>query len=280
MAKILSSPDVDFFVKFLLGERGLDLSPYSKKFLGRRIFSRLLFLKLNSVNEYVGFLKRNPREFTNFLNALSINVSEFFRDPEVFDYFYKYCLPKLIKEKKKRKESWVYCWSCGCSYGEETYSLAILFREILEKENNLKVKIWGTDINEKAIRVAQEGEYRMSALGKIDKHFLDKYFMYLPQKDMYQVKEEIKKIVIFKKHNLLVERPFRGMDVIFFRNVKIYFDKEKGDSLLSAICESLKNGGYLVLGKVEILPNSLSELFEAVSVKHRIFRKFLGRRLE
>ncbi|OQX80775.1 MAG: hypothetical protein B6D56_04105 [Candidatus Omnitrophica bacterium 4484_70.1] len=280
MTEVLSLNDIELFIKFVLKERGLDLTPYSKKFLGRRIFSRLLSLRLNSIRGYVDFLKKNPQEFTNFLNALSINVSEFFRDPEVFDYFYKHCLSKLIEEKIKRKENWIHCWSCGCSYGEETYSLAILIREILEKGNNLKVKIWGTDINKEALRTAQEGEYKMKSLKKIDRRFLDKYFIYLPHKNMYRVKEEIKKIVIFKRHNLLLDKPFCSMDVIFFRNVKIYFDREKGDHFLSVICNSLKNGGYLVLGKVEMLPHSLSELFEVVSIKYRIFRKFLGRRLE
>jgi len=280
MTEVLSLNDIELFIKFVLEERGLDLTPYSKKFLGRRIFSRLLSLRLNSIGEYVDFLKKDPQEFVNFLNALSINVSEFFRDPEVFDYFYKHCLPKLVEEKIKRKENWIHCWSCGCSYGEETYSLAILFREILEKEDNLKVKIWGTDINKEALKAAQEGEYKMKSLKKIGRRFLDKYFIYLPHKNMYRVKEEIKKMVIFRRHNLLLDKPFCSMDVIFFRNVKIYFDKEKGDYFLSVIYKSLKNGGYLVLGKVEMLPHSLSELFEVVSIKYRIFRKFLGRRLE
>ncbi|OQX86432.1 MAG: hypothetical protein B6D55_06095 [Candidatus Omnitrophica bacterium 4484_70.2] len=272
MRENLFLEDIDLLTKFLLRERGLDLSLYSKKFLKRRIYIRLMELKVATIQEYINFLKKNSEEFSKFLEILSVNVSEFFRDPEVFDFFYKNCVPQIIKEKEEKNLSFVRCWSCGCSCGEETYSLAILFKEFL-KNNNIDVKIWGTDIDEKALKIAKEGKYKKNSLRKVSSSYLKRYFTYLEDEDRYEVIDEIKKMVIFKKHNFLVDRPLGKMDVIFFRNVKIYFDKKKADKVLVNICKCLKNKGYLVLGKVETLSDSLKERFEVVDIRCRIFRK-------
>ncbi len=272
MVKKISLEDIDLFTKFVLRERGLDLSLYSKKFLSRRVYIRLMELKIATIQEYINFLRKNSEELSRFLEVLSINVSEFFRDPDVFEFFYKNCIPQMIKEKREKKLSFVHCWSCGCSCGEETYSLAILFKEFL-KNNNISVKIWGTDIDEEALKIAEEGKYEKGSLRKVNPSYLEKYFIYLKDEDKYEIVDEIKKMVIFKKHNFLIDKPLRKMDVIFFRNVKIYFDKERQDSILFNICKCLKNKGYLVLGKAEILPNSLKEEFEVIDIKCRIFRK-------
>ena len=272
MVKTSSLENVELFTKFILKERGLDLSLYSKKFLGRRIHSRLIDLKIDTIREYINFLKKNPEEFVRFFKALSINVSEFFRDPDVFEFFYKNCIPQIIEENKEKKISFVHCWSCGCSCGEEAYSLAILFKEFL-KNNNISVKIWGTDIDEEALKIAEEGKYKKNFLRKVNPSYLEKYFTYLEEEDRYKIIDEIKKMVVFKKHNFLVDNPLGKMDVIFFRNVKIYFDKKKADNVLANICECLKNKGYLVLGRVEVLPNSLEEKLEVIDIRCRIFRK-------
>ena len=274
MVRNLLLEDIDLFTKFVLRERGLDLSFYSRKFLSRRIYARLMELKITTVREYITFLKKNPEELGRFLEVLSINVSEFFRDPDVFEFFYKNCIPQVIKEKREKKLSFVHCWSCGCSCGEETYSLAILFKEFLkDKDDNINVKIWGTDIDEEALKIAEEGRYERKSLRKVNLSYLEKYFIYLKDEDKYEIVDEIKKMVTFKKHNFLMDKPLRKMDVIFFRNVKIYFDKEKQDSILFNICKCLRNRGYLVLGKAEVLPNSLKEEFEVIDIKCRIFRR-------
>jgi len=272
MVKNLLLEDIDLFTKFVLRERGLDLSLYSRKFLSRRIYVRLVELKIATIQEYINFLKKNPEELSKFLEILSINVSEFFRDPDVFEFFYKNCIPQMIKEKREKKLSFVHCWSCGCSCGEETYSLAILFKEFL-KNNNINIKIWGTDIDEEALKIAEEGKYEKRSLRKVNPSYLERYFIYLKDEGKYEIVDEIKKMVTFKKHNFLMDKPLRKMDVIFFRNVKIYFDKERQDSILFNICECLKNKGYLVLGKAEVLPNSLKEEFEVIDIKCRIFRR-------
>ena len=142
MIRTLSLESVDLFTKFVLRKRDLDLSSYSKKFLSRRIYTRLIDLKINTIRDYISFLEKNPEEFIRFLETLSINVSEFFRDPDVFEFFYKNCIPQIIKKKREEKLFFVHCWSCGCSCGEETYSLAILFKEFLKNNNNnINVKI-------------------------------------------------------------------------------------------------------------------------------------------
>lgn len=265
--------ELDLFLAYIEKYRGLDLSFYRKNFLLRRLKVRFMATKVYNLPEYMRIIKQDPQEWNNFLNNLSINVSEFFRDPEVFLCFKDECLPKLIEEKDKKGIKTIACWSCGCSYGEEPYSLAIIFKEFLkEKAEKFYIRIWATDIDEDALRKAIKGEYVKSALNKVDEETLKKYFLPLSP-DVYRLRDEIRRLVIFKKQNVFIDETLKSMDAIFLRNVRIYFNQVQAEKILIDMTDSLKKDGYLVLGKAETLPVTLKKFFEPVSIANKIFRR-------
>ncbi len=233
-----------------------------------------MITKADSLGEYIQILKKNPQEWNRLLDNLNINVSEFFRDVEVFRHFREICIPELVKQQEDKLIRTIACWSCGCSCGEEPYSLAITFREALkEKISQYPVKIWATDISEAALKKAEKAEYTKEALGKVDENILKKYFLRLPN-DGYTLNNEIKNMVLFKKHNFFTDPPPKFTDVIFLRNVRIYYAPEQAEKVLLHLSESLKKGGYLVLGKAESMPvNLLRKVFEPVNLVDKIFMK-------
>lgn len=264
---------MNLFLAYVEKHRGLDLTFYRKNFLLRRVKARFLATRVNNFAEYIRLLKKDAGEWNNFLDNLSINVSEFFRDPEVFFYFKESCLPQLLETKKKEGMKIISCWSCGCACGEEPYSLAITLNEFLKgKANKFYIRIWATDIDSDAIRRAEEGTYAKSSLNNADEKILKEYFLALSA-DIYKIKEEVKKFVIFKKHNLHTDKPLECMDVVFLRNVRIYFNQGEAEKVIIDIANSMKKNGYLVLGKAETLPISLKILFEPVNLENKVFKR-------
>jgi len=267
----IADNEIDLFLAYVRKYKALDLTSYRKNFLSRRLRTRLFAIKVNSIPEYISKLREQPQEWVNFLNALSINVSEFFRDSDVFLYFKDHCIPEIIKRKKQNFERVIRCWSCGCSYGEEAYSLAILFAEALKREaEEFLVKVKATDIENQALEKAKMAEYPKKTLEKIDKRILQRYFTpFCP--DSLKVNDSVRKLVSFQKQNINTDNFFSNMDVIFFRNVKIYFSENESKKILSKLANSLRDGGYLVLGKVEAIESSLKNLFKPIDINNKIF---------
>lgn len=270
---VLEEKELSLFLAYIEKYRGLDLTFYRKNFLLRRLKARFMATGVSGFVEYLRIIKKDPEEWNNFLDNLSINVSEFFRDPEVFLYFKDFCLPELIKNKDENGKRSISCWSCGCADGEEPYSLAIVFKESLkERMKEFYVKIWATDIDEDALRKAQKAEYPSSALNQLNEKILKNYFFPVSY-NIYRVKDEITSLVIFKKQNVFVDEPLKFMDVIFLRNVRIYFNQTQAEKVLMDMADSLKMDGYLVLGKAEIMPLTLKKIFEPVSLTNKIFKR-------
>lgn len=271
--KKVEENELDLFLVYAEKHRGLDLSYYRKNFLLRRLKSRLMATKVEGLGQYLRLIKKYPDEWNNLLNNLSINVSEFFRDPEVFAYFKDKCLPELLEKKIKEGMKIISCWSCGCAYGEEPYSLAIIFKEFLRQRlEKFYIRIWATDVDAEALKIAEKGEYANSLLNKIDKKILGDYF-FASSSDTYKVNDEIKRQVIFKKHNLFTDEPLKSMDVVFLRNVRIYFNPEQAEKVLTDIAASLRTGGYLILGKAETMPVDLKKVFTPLSQMNKIFKR-------
>lgn len=269
----LSERDVDLFLRLIKRKKGIDLSLYSKNFLARRLRNRISATGVNNLPEYIGELENNDTEWNCFLDNLSINISEFYRDPKVYAYLEKYCIPGVIAEKKRKGQKFIRVWSCGCSYGEEPYSLTIMLNDFLaRKRENFLVRVWGSDIDKDALEKAKQGIFPLSAFKKMNELFLERYFELLSS-GKYCVRDLIKKQVIFLSHDLASDLPLPNMDIIFFRNVKIYFDKEKNIAILLSLYNALKSGGYLVLGSSETIDGSARDLFEEVSLACRIYKK-------
>lgn len=260
--------DIDFFVDFVKDTRGVNLSFYRDSFLGRRLKSAMSEHDMERVREFADFLKSDKQAWDRFFGSLSINTSEFFRDPKVFKDFEDKCLPELFS----RKES-VRCWSNGCSRGEEPYSLAILLAEYLDKRNKeISYDIFGTDVNRDFLRQAEQGIYRENSLRNMDKLLIRKYFQAVNETSC-RVIDALKTKVSFRQHNVFVNEPFKCMDVVFLRNIMIYFSTAASRAVLLSVHRSLRKGGYLVIGKAEDLGRFFSGVFKPVSIYNKIFQK-------
>jgi chemotaxis protein methyltransferase CheR len=255
---------------FILDHKGIDVSNYRKSFLLRRIRLRLLATNVKDYREYIELLKKDDNEFNLFLDKLSINVTEFFRDPDVFTAFKRQVLPEIIQRKQACGNHNLRIWSSACASGEEPYSIAILMQEALGDRHNFALRIWASDIDAQVLEKAKKGEYPQASLQKIAPHILKKYFTPAGE-GFYRLNDTIRQMVKFQAHNIFHEPPFKWLDVIFCRNVMIYLDRSQTKELFIKFNRLLNPKGYLVLGKVEMLWEK--DLFTPVDLKEKIYQK-------
>lgn len=248
---------------------GLDLGRYKPNFVKRRLDARLRSLGLGDYSEYVSFLDRNPAECAALYRNLSINVTEFFRNKQVFDVFYTNIIPNLITKKDCNKE--IKIWSAGCSSGEEPYSIAMLLDNALNN-TSYRFKIVATDVNERIIQVAKVGKYSASSFKNVPDKFIDKYFQPASEKGYYEILKEIRDSVVFDVKDIMAFQA-NNIDAIFCRNVLIYYGKQAQQSIFAKFHNSLRASGYLVIGMDEIMNAQTSKLFETVMPRERIYRK-------
>ncbi len=265
--------EINKFVHFVMREKGVDLSLYRATFLNRRLRMRINYRGAESIFRYMTILKNDPEEWNNFLESLSINVSMFFRDREVFDFFNKYCLKEIVRSKELNKERIIRLWSAGCSFGEEPYTLAMMLLHFLkDKKSKIVPRVLATDVDAQALEAAKRGIFKEGAVKNVPPLMLREYFSRTSE-GKWIISDSVRRIVIFKKHNLLDEPPSKYMDAIFFRNVKIYFDTKQAQEVSRRIYNALRNNGYLILGKVETMPTFLKKYFVDTQKCYKIFQK-------
>ncbi len=246
---------------------------YEEKYLKRRIRSRMRRKRLDSFLEYKKILKKNKEERKELLNTFSINVTEFFRNNEVWDKI-NYLIKKLFDKKKRRS-----AWSAGCADGREPYSLAILLKKNKKETNNLsKPKVLATDIDEGALEHAKKGIYKESKTDDVSNQlsYLKNYEKYLEKitDNKYRVKKEIRDLTSFEKHDLIKDSAKENeFDLVMCRNLLIYLDSEYKLPIFTTLIKSLKKDGYLVIGKTESLPRKIKQEVETISRKLRIYQK-------
>jgi len=268
---LVSDYIVDLILRKLAYKHGIDLTQYKKEFLRRRIYARMVFLHIDSAWRYLKFLEKNPQEVYKLLDNIAINVSCFFRDPHIWKRIEDLVFVPLLKRKSKIRGS-LRIWSAGCSYGEEPYTIAILLKELMDiLKCKINVYIYATDIDATALRKGELGIYRIESLRNVDKRLLLKYFNKNIKGD-YVIRGDLKRMVLFKRHNLLKDRPLSNMDIVFCRNVLIYFDKQAQHKVIHKFIKSLRLGGYLILGATESLDSSFLEFFEIIDLRARIYR--------
>lgn len=265
----LEDQTVKKILSFIHRQKGLDTSSYRQNFILRRLNLRLLQTKSGNYQEYLKLLETDSQEPKRFVDNLSINVTEFFRDPEVFDIFKKEALRKLIAEKTARPYQSLRVWSAGCANGEEAYSLAIIISEELAGKK-ISVKIWGTDIDEQALAKARKGIYAPDKLKEADKGIIKKYFSPLDN-GCCGVNSLLKAMVEFKSFNLADDPPFKLLDVIVCRNVMIYLSRDQKAQLLKRFHRVLNPNGYLITSKVESVWER--DLFNPVFLREKIYQK-------
>jgi|GEM_PF-377452 len=265
--ELLDESNLSKIYKMLFAEKGVDFSLYKSSTVVRRIERRLGALKIDSLSTYVQTLKDSPEEITCLYHDILIGVTQFFRDKEVFDALRSY-IEGIVVKKEQGEE--IRFWSIGCSTGEEAYSLAILLSDVLgEKISKYKIKIFATDIDDEALKIARTGIYAEAALLGLDKHFIQKYFTV--QKNQYEVKKSIRELVIFSRHNIVSDSPFLRMDLISCRNMLIYFDQSLQNRFFPIIHYALSDGGIVLLGKSESIGQHF-DLFTTLDKTRKIFK--------
>lgn len=244
---------------------GFDLNHYKTTFLKRRIDVRLRTRGVHNYTEYSELL--DSAESGALFKSISINVTEFFRDKEVFAYLEKNFLPSLSDEKSPT----IRVWSAGCATGEEPHSLAILLNESCKKQDK-SFKVYATDISTNAVETAKKGVYPSISLKNLPPELLSKYFT--TKEDGNHISQEIKNNIVFNVADL-TSFEVRFLDVIVCRNVFIYYTKETQDMILKKFHNCLKDTGHLVLGMDEGIRAEQTKLFESINPRLRIYKKVI-----
>lgn len=264
--------DLDKLLAKIGSERGLDLGQYRRQYLERRFAARLRAVGLHSYRQYAQRLDSDPQEYAALLDTLTINVTDFFRDPTVYQAFRTRVVPALLKAKMASRHRMIRAWSAGCATGEEAYSITMTLLDAVERSNEpFLISVYGTDLDPKALETARKGEYRIADAKNLPHAFRMKYAEM--GDDVFRISESVKEHVRFSPLNLFEDRPISVVDLIFCRNVFIYFTKEQQEKVLERFWTALSRGGYLILGRSEKLVPSFGSRFELVSSRERIYRK-------
>ena len=260
VAPALTLSDADFqkIAGFANEGFGLVLDLSKKNMVFRRLSPQIRKLGLPDFTDYAKRLKEDEAERLNLLSLLTTNLTHFFREKHHFDLMRKTALPQLAQRLQAGGR--VRMWSCACSSGEEPYSIAMEVCEAIPAAMTANLKILATDIDPEILQRAETGRYNQDQVKGIPAHFRSKYFTESNDDDpMYSVTPQVKKMIGFGQLNLPGEWPFQGeFDVIFCRNVAIYFSTKTQEILWSRLVDRLPSGGLLFIGHSERIAPSVS----------------------
>ena len=249
MLDTLNDADFERFRKTIYDESGITFSATNRPILDSRIKEILREKKLDSVDDYYKLITSDHEEMKRMLDAVTTNLTRFFRNQPHFDALEKYVIPHVLEEKKKTGDKTVRVWSAGCSTGEEPYTIAMLLKRILPVGYDFQVT--ASDISLKSLMVGQSGFYADNKVDGIPPDYLSQYFT--KSAGGYQVNKEIMSKVKFDYHNLKNDSGMRNLDVIFCRNVMIYFDELAQLVVLNRLWNSMASHSYLFIGHSESL---------------------------
>ena len=250
---------------------GNDFSLYKKNTVYRRIERRMGVHKIDKISSYVHFLQENPKEVDILFKELMIGVTNFFRDTMVWEKLKETVIPNIIANQQDG--SILRAWVPGCSTGEEAYSLAIVFKEALEKINphgGFSLQIFATDLDNEAIEIARKGIFPANIAADVSPDRLNRFF--IKTDDGYRINTEIREMVVFAQHNIIMHPPFTKIDILSCRNLLIYMDTELQKKLLGLFYYSINPEGIMLLGSAETL-GTQSHLFTPVDAKLKIFKR-------
>lgn len=242
------------FENFVLKEFKIDLTAYKSNQLHRRIQTIMTRSGAKNLDEYMVMIRNDKEVRYKFLDYVTINVTEFYRNPQIFDEF-KGFIKRELSENKPLK-----IWSAACSLGCEPYSVAMMLKEM---NSRVKHNIIATDLDENILARAKQGEYTSADVKNVPKDQLNKYFKNVD--DKYVLEKEIRDLVKFKKHDLILEKYDSGFDVIICRNVVIYFTNEVKEEIYEKFSKALKPGGLLFIGATESIYGYKEFGFEKLS---------------
>ena len=263
-ARVRADQGLNVLLEKLLAERGWDFRGYKRTSLTRRILKRLQANGLSSVSEYVRLLDADPSEYQRLFSCLTIKVSEFFREPEVFS-----ALREILRSEFAGTP--VRAWCCASACGEEAYSLAILLSECLGLDALASSKVFATDIDPEALECGRRATYRIDSIQNVSPEIKERYF--IRTDGQFKVKYTIRNIVKFGTLDMVRNPALSGMHLVFCRNLFIYFDKPLQEAVFHKLDYALRPGGVLALGKAEVLPQQYASGYTAVGKGLNLFRK-------
>ncbi|MEP7381216.1 MAG: chemotaxis protein CheB [Gemmatimonadota bacterium] len=273
-ADLTSDPREDALDKVIIlvrAQTGHDFTCYKRSTIFRRVERRMALHHLADMRDYVRYLRESPAEGDLLFRELLIGVTKFFRDPAVWEQLQKDVLPELITALPPGGA--LRAWVPGCSTGEEAYSLAIAFREVMiaqGRANDISLQVFATDLDPDAIERARTGLFPASIAADVSEERLAHFFV--TEDAGYRVAKSIREIVVFAPQNLVMDPPFTRLDLVTCRNLLIYLTTEMQQRLLPLFHYSLRPGGYLLLGTAESL-GAATALFATVPGKNRLFRR-------
>ncbi len=264
-----TDPAFEDLLIFLRDHRGFDFTGYKRPSLMRRVQRRMDVIETEDFEAYRDYLEVHPDEFAYLFNTILINVSSFFRDREAWNFIAEEIVPTIIEKKAAGGD--IRVWSAGCSAGEEPYTLAMVFAEALGVEEAARrLKIYATDVDEDALAQARQGGYQPEITEPIPGWMRDKYFELSGGR--YVFRGDLRRAVIFGRHDLIQDAPISRLDLLVCRNTLIYLNAETQRRVLARFHFALDDDGFLFLGRAEMLLTH-SHLFRPMQHDYRVFTK-------
>ena len=270
MSNLEPNPEFENLLNYIKRSRGFDFTGYKRTSLMRRMRKRMQTVGVDSFNEYLDYLEVAPEEFAQLFNTILINVTSFLRDRPTWDYIATEIIPR-VTDRKEPTES-IRVWSAGCASGQEAYTLAIVLAEVLGIEQfKARVKIYATDVDEEALKQARHATYSAKEVESLPEELLEQYFE-ASSDHLYTFRKDLRRSVIFGRHDLLQDAPISRIDLLTCRNALMYFNSEAQSKIIARFHFALNDSGFLFLGKAEMLL-SHSNSFTPIDLKRRIFTK-------
>lgn len=272
-------PDLKKILDYLNQMMGLDFSGYREGMLERRTQKRLYKTACENLGEYFIYLTKNPQELEFLIDVYTINVSSFYRNALTYEILRKEVFPSLLEQKQEETNRSIRIWSAGCAKGEEPYSIAIVFEELLEKvKSKNPIYILGTDIDNKSIVLAKKAVYSENSIENLKHKWVKKYFS--EKEQGFQLNDSIRDLVQFSNYNLLnvkqkvpPESIFGDFDIVFCRNVLIYFNETEQKLIFEKLYHAIRPNGYLVLGEAEVPIADFKHKFRRLGRHCKIYKK-------
>ena len=272
MAEAPANGTLEVLLDYLRRSRGFDFTGYKRTSLSRRVQKRMQDVGADTYLSYLDLLEVDPDEFTQLFNTILLNVTSFFRDPPTWDYLSGEVMPQLAAAKGADEP--IRVWSAGCASGEEAYTLAMVAAEAIGAEAvRERVKIYATDVDEEALAQARQARYDARRVEGVPPELLERYFE--RSGDEYVFSKDLRRSVIFGRHDLIQDAPISRIDLLVCRNTLMYLNSETQARVLARFSFALREGGYLTLGKAEMLL-AHSNVFTSMDLKRRVFRKVPG----
>jgi len=269
----LTEKEFVLFKELIYRETGINMSDKKKKLIVARLSKRLRALRLSNFTDYYDYLNESPdadNEIVNLINRVTTNKTDFFREKHHFDFLNNELYPQMISQSRNTGMRKLRIWSAGCSSGEEPYTLAMVTLEAFKGERGWDIKILATDLDTEILQRAITGAYPTQTIAPVPREYLARYFT--RSGESYVVNDAVKSLISFRRLNLMDEsfpmkHPF---DIIFCRNVIIYFDAQTKDTLLTKYHKHLKKDGHIFIGHSESLMH-MKDRFRYL--KHTVYQK-------